>query len=944
MPDRPDLYLIDGHAQMFRAFFAIRTPMTSPVPGEPTNATYAFTGMLIKLFSHFKPTHAGMAIDPRGKTFRDDLFPTYKGTRDSPPETFAPQIPRMLEMCEAFGIKVIEAPGYEADDVMATLAARLEADCARIRLVSKDKDLMQCLTETVTLFDIHKDEELDLAGMLEKKGITPTQAIELQILTGDSVDNIPGVVGVGDKTGAKLLQEFGTIETLLERIDEIKGKRKENIIAARDQFDLVRTLVTLRTDTPVDHQLNDLAITAPDPTKIMDLCREFGFHRYPADVARLFGAEAPDDTAASNKNKTADANEEAGFGLFAGHGGEVVSSLIEPPADCQYESVTTTEQLQAVVDALNDADIFAFDTETLGLGPDTGLCGICLAWKTNHGVYIPTKLPPGDDATALSVAEVIAALTPALTDPKKTKVAHHLKYDYQVLKRAGLTCAPPFADTMIAAFLTGQPGMKMDDLALALLKRQTIPITQLIGEKKRGTDQRSMGDIELKVITPYAAEDADITLQLHGLLAKQVTAQGLDDLSDRIETPLVTVLADMEDRGITVDADVLRDQEDGLQKRIDILRREILDSAAIDFNPDSPKQLGDVLFNQLKMPAGKKTKTGYSTDSEVLQKLSERDDWPETVPEAARAIPALVLEYRQLTKLVGTYLVALREAIAEDGRVHCRFHQTGAATGRLSSSDPNLQNIPIRSDVGRDVRRAFVAADGQRLVAADYSQIELRLLAHLSDDESLIAAFHEGQDIHTAVAAQTFDVAPADVTREQRNGAKMINFGIVYGITAFGLARRLGEGTSRSEAQAIIDGYKQRFPGIDAFLGKCVQEAEADGYVTTILGRRRAIPQITSSHPQTRALGERLAINSVVQGSAADLIKLAMVQLDQRIADDSLPLAMLLQIHDELVCEAPEADAEAMGEILTDTMQSAMDLKVPLIAEASIGADWFAAK
>jgi len=945
--DSKTLYLIDGHAQMFRAFYAIRSPMTSPVTGEPTNAVFAFTGMLLKLFGNLKPTHALMCIDSKGDTFRHAFYPEYKGTRDAPPEEFIAQIPVMLKMTEDFGVPVVGLSGFEADDLMATFADRFAGEFDRIRLVSKDKDLQQCLSEKVTLYDIHKDEELDLEGLQEKKGVRPDQIIDLQVLTGDNVDNIPGVPGIGDKTAAKLIAEFGTVDNLLANIDQVKGKRRENIENSQSQFELARKLVTLKKDVEIDTAVNDLVLASPDGEHLVKRFKELGFGKYQGDAKRIFGLATNQAGGEDTKQKSVEQLDKTedlpgAFGLFAAMGESQEPASIEPPAHCRYTSVMSSTALADVVKAIAGASVIAVDTETLGLGSSTGLCGVCLSWEKDQGVYIPTVLP--DDAECLPEAEVIAALVPVLTDPNVVKVGHNLKYDIQVLSRAGVQISGPIYDTMIAGFLTGQPGLKMDDLALSLLNRDTIPITQLIGEKKRGQEQKSMGQIPLKVIAPYAAEDADITLQLYHLLKAEVDALGMAELANGIEMPLVDVLGKMEDVGICVDPAVLKAQQEELTQRIIAIKDEVLERAGTDFNPDSPKQLSELLFKGLGFKPAKKTKTGYSTDSEVLEKLAEDDEHSKKVKDAARPIPGLILEYRQLTKLVGTYLEALREAIADDGRIHCRFHQTGAATGRLSSSDPNLQNIPIRTDIGRRVRKAFTAAEGCKLVCADYSQIELRMLAHLSEDENLIAAFNEGVDIHTAVAAQTFDVAPKDVTREQRGSAKMINFGIVYGITAFGLARRLGGGVSRTEAQAIIDGYKQRFSGIDAFLQTCVLQAEEHGYVTTILGRRRAIEQIQSRNPQARALGERLAINSVVQGSAADLIKLAMVKLHTTIQNDSLPLTMLLQIHDELIGEAPDDQAHAMATVLSDAMQNAMPLKVPLLAEAGVSGDWFSAK
>ena len=557
-----------------------------------------------------------------------------------------------------------------------------------------------------------------------------------------------------------------------------------------------------------------------------------------------------------------------------------------------------------------------------------------------------------------------------LEDPAIPKVGHNLKYDWLVLKHAGVTLQGTAFDTMVAAFLCGAPGLKMDHLALAELGRTTVPINALIGErprKKADPPQKTMDQIPLRLITAYAAEDADITLRLHDVLAPRLEAMGMTSLATDVEMPLVEVLSTMEDHGITVNPDELDRQRAGLQKQIDALRESILDIARPEppaeasgddddaglteeadgpsFNPDSPKQLGELLFNVLKFPVQRKTKTGYSTDAEVLETLAALPDGELLdVPDHARPLPKLIVEYRTLTKLVSTYLVALVEAVRPaDGRVHASFHQTGAATGRLSSSNPNLQNIPIRTEVGRQIRKAFVAAPGHVLVSADYSQIELRVLAHLSEDAALIDAFQRDLDIHTAVGAHVYGVPLDEVTKDQRNHAKTINFGIIYGVTAFGLARRI-DGMNNKEAQTLIDEYKAGYPGIDRFMEACVEKATTDGHVTTILGRRRVIEQVQSRNPNQRALGERLAINSVVQGSAADLIKLAMVNLHRRLERDAVPAKMLLQIHDELVLECPEADAEAVSAVLVEEMQNAMELRVPLKVDPGVGKDWFEAK
>lgn len=943
MADQPDntLYLIDGHAQMFRSYHAIRGGMSSPVTGEPTNATFAFTGMLLKLFKDYHPAYAAMAIDSDdSKTFRHEIYPEYKANRSEAPEDFGPQVPRMLEVTRLFGVPVLEVPGDEADDIIATLATRLaEAHPdLRVRIVSKDKDLEQVLTDRITLFDAHTDTELDVPGLAEKKGITPQQVIDYQTLIGDSTDNIPGVPGIGPKTASKLLERFGTVDNLIAHVDELKGKQKENIEAAITSGDLnlSRQLVTLKRDVDCEVSLDEAKVGGIDGAALHGVFKQLGFHRHVTDLDHLLGNK-------KNADKPDDQGGLFGATLFdsGSTDGGVAVNLRKAEA-CDYRAIKTRDELDRLIKNLESQALIAVDTETIGLGHSAELCGICLAWEKDAAVYVPVASPNPDEH--LDRDTVLQSLKPVLENPGIPKCGHNIKYDLLVLKHAGVELRGIVFDSMIGAFLAGMPGQGMDALALSMLERELIPISDLIGPRKnasgRKVEQKTMDQVPLDLVTPYAAEDADVTLQLTGLLRPKIAEMEMTRLCDAVETPLITVLADMEDAGIRVDPEELDRQREALQARIDDLRDEIHETAGGAFNIDSPKQLAEVLFTKLGLPVIKKTKTGVSTDVEVLEKLCERDD----IEEELQRVPRLVVEYRQLTKLVGTYLVSLKEAIREDsGRIHASFHQTGAATGRLSSSGPNLQNIPIRTDIGREIRKAFVAEPGYRLVSADYSQIELRMLAHLSDDANLIQAFADGIDIHTAVAAQVFDLDLDDVTADQRAHAKVINFGIIYGVTPYGLARRI-EGLDLDGAKALIADYKARFTGIDRFLDQCVDHAVQHGYVTTILGRRRWIEEVNARNPQRRALGERLAINSVVQGSAADLIKLAMVNLHRRVLNESLPMRLLLQIHDELVIEAPEPDAEAMAAVLRQEMEGAMDLKAPLKVDLGIGEDWYETK
>ena len=954
MPNQGDtLYLIDGHAQMFRAYFAIRGGMTSPVTGEPTNALFAFTGMLIKLFKECKPTHAAMVVDPKGKTFRDDFYPEYKANRDEAPEDFVKQIPRMFEIAGLFGLPILEAPGFEADDVMATLAERIaqgklddEAPGLQLKLVAKDKDLEQVLGQRVVMYDVQTDETLDAQSLPDKRGITPEQVIDYQTLIGDSTDNIPGVKGIGPKTAVKLLEQFGTVENLVTNLDQLKGKQKENLEHARDTgvIELTRRLVTLKRDTPIDFKLADTqthGIEKIDGPALLELFRTLGFNRHVKDLQNLLTPGSKNNAGKQKKSEPKTDPPPIG-GLFGSIPHDTKTTIDDTSSitatDGDYTAITTKKQLDDLVNTLNKQKLIAVDTETVGLGHDAALCGVCLAWETGSGVYVPVRSPDPDNH--LDTPTVLESLRPILESDAIKKTGHNLKYDYLVLKHAGLHIQGIAFDTMIAGHLMGAPGIGMDDMALSLLNYHTIPISQLIGERGRGKTQKTMDQVPLELATPYSAEDADISLRLYNKLRPAIDDAEMTKLMDGVETPLIEVLAEMEDAGIKVDPDILDQQRENLTRRLDELRGDIHEAAGGAFNVDSPKQLAEVLFTNLGLPVIKRKKTGPSTDVEVLEKLAEREDLD---PEAQR-VPKLMLEYRQLAKLVGTYLVALKDAISQaDGRVHARFHQTGAATGRLSSSDPNLQNIPIRTDLGRQIRKAFIAEPGHVLVSADYSQIELRMLAHLSGDPKLTEAFLNDRDIHAAVASQVFGVPLDQVTPDQRAHAKVINFGIVYGITAFGLARRV-EGLDNNAARDLITGYRQRFAGIDTFLDACIEQAKTHGYVATILGRRREITQLHSSNGQTRQLGERLAINSVVQGSAADLIKLAMVNLHRRIINEQLPMKMLLQIHDELVFETPADHADQAADIIRDGMEHAMQLSVPLKVDVGIGPDWFNAK
>jgi DNA polymerase-1 len=933
------LYLIDGHAQFFRAYHAIRAGMTSPVTKEPTNLTYGFVGILLKLLKDYRPDYLVVAIDVAGdrESFRSEMYPQYKANRVETPDDFHPQVDRCLEILRTMDVPVIGAEGVEADDVIASVVRRLEAEHSdlRIRIVSRDKDLAQLISERTELLDIYKDETVTPETLFGVEGLQPGQVRDVLALMGDPTDNVPGVPGIGPKTAAQLVIRYGSVDELLKHLDEIKGKRRENLEASRETIDLAQRLVTLKEDVDVPLELEssrcDPASLPVEP--VLTIFRELGFNRHQSELQDLAGRDAATPPAAAPA--TPDFGAETLFPMEAARAPE--------PKRGDYRAVTTLEALDAVIEEARNAGAVAVDTETNSLSPMSAhLCGVSLSTTPGSAVYIPTRSP--EPESHLDTETVLERLRPLLEDPSVDKIGQNLKFDLNVLRRHGVRLRGVAFDTMVASYLIdpARSSHRLDVLALAFLKYTCIPISDLLGTGRR---QRTFDQVPLEQAVPYAAEDADVALRLRDALAPQLGAMGLDELFRTVEMPLVEVLAELEYNGIRVDPEELDRQRAKLADRIDELRRKISDAAPHPFNPDSPKQLAAVLFNRpdqeppgLGLKRLKRGKTGPSTDQEVLEKLAAD-------PAIESPVPALIVEHRQLTKLVNTYLVALKEVIDPDtGRVHASFNQTVAATGRLSSSDPNLQNIPIRTDVGREIRRAFIAEEGCALVTADYSQIELRLLAHLAEDDALRQAFREGLDIHTAVAADVFGVKRDEVTPSQRNAAKMVNFGIIYGITPYGLSRRLGPEVSVDDATTFIADYKRRFPGIEAFLARCVQMAREQGYVETILKRRRPIPQIESRNPMQRALGERMAINSVVQGSAADLIKLAMVDLHRALPQELPETHMLLQIHDELVFEAPSDQAEQVAAFARGRMEGAMTLEVPLVVETAWSTTWIDAK
>ena len=931
------LCVIDGYSQFFRAYYARRPYQSSSVTKEPTKLVAGFLDILIHLLETRKPEYLVVALDVSSDTgtFRSEIDPEYKMNREKAPDDFHPQVERCLQLLEAMGVPILGVEGAEADDVIATLATRLEGDQPELNVtvISADKDLAQIINPRTEIYDPQRDVQRTPEDIFKTEGVKAHHVVDVLSLMGDSVDNIPGVPGIGPKTAAKLILQYGTIEGIYEHIDEIKGKRRENLEGALPRLMKNRELVTLRDDLDFEFVLEDARCDLADlpVASIRPLLKELDFRRAPDRLAALAKAARP-----SRDDSSLDAGT-----LWADQDVDGAIQPADPKAT--YEAVLDAKSLAKVVQQARAAGTIAFDVETTGVDPMRHvLCGVSLAWKQGAAVYIPIRSP--EPQTHLGQAEVIEALRPLLEDPKVTKVAHNAKFDLNVLLVAGLRVADPVRDTMIASYVADatRSSHRMDALALGELNLDCIPISSLIGS---GKSQRTFDTVSLDRAVPYAAEDADVTLRLMQPIEKAVADEHMTPLLDDMELPLVRVLADMEFAGVLVDPDELDRQRVRLSEKLEALKDCIADASPCPLNPDSPKQLAAALFNDpgadppgLGLKPIKRRKTGPSTDVEVLEKL-------ESNPEIDTPLPGFILRYRQLAKLINTYLVSLKESInPRTARVHAKFNQTVTATGRLSSSNPNLQNIPIRSDIGRDIRRAFVAADDCVLVTADYSQVELRLLAHLSGDAALLQAFVDGEDIHKAVASEVFSIPLDEVTREQRGAAKMVNFGIVYGITPYGLARQLGEDTDVPRAAAIIRDYKARFPGIDAFLTECIEKARKDGYVETLCGRRRRIPEIDSVDQQRQSLAERLSINSVVQGSAADLIKRAMIDLHAQLPEIDPRAKLVLQVHDELVVETPATHADQTRDTLVTCMEHAMNLDVPITVDVSVSKSWYDAK
>ncbi|MFN0150737.1 MAG: DNA polymerase I [bacterium] len=931
------LVLVDGAAVIYRSYFAfIRNPLVNS-RGEETSAAFGVATTLLMILRAHKPDYLAFVLDTPEPTFRHERYPEYKATRERMPDALVAQLPRVRELVAAFAVPILEAPGFEADDIMGTLARDGDRRGIDVLLVSGDKDLCQLVSERVRLLSPGRDggvwNLLDAAGVRERLGVPPERVIDLLALMGDSSDNVPGVPGVGEKTARKLIEEIGGIDEILAAPERAPTKRVQDSLRDNRELALLsRDLVTLRTDLALTTQIEDLAMRPADATGLRALFETLEFHRLLTQVEAIFG-RAPGVASVARAEPgspplavagTAEKPPRASLAVLPGM---LALGDDAPRARAPgYRVIADAPALEAVVAQLRSAGAFAIDTETTGEDPmSCELVGISLACREGEAWYIPVAHRGGDN---LDLDSVRAVLAPLLVDPLFLKVGQNIKYDAIVLENHGVPLRGPFFDTMIASFLVNPEKRQhgLDRIALELLGHRMIPISDLIG---KGSGAASMSDVGIEDAAEYACEDADITLRLRNLLAPQLAEKELTHLFETIETPLIGVLMRMERSGVMIDVPRLRSMSALFEKEADALVREIHALAGHAFNVNSTRELGKVLFEELKLPARRKMKTGYSTDQSVLENLA-----------ADHAMPRKVLEYRHLAKLRSTYIEALPKLVnARTGAIHTSFSQTVAATGRLSSHDPNLQNIPVRSELGREIRRAFRPRRAEwQMASLDYSQIELRILAHLTGDPTLTAAFREGADIHRRTAARILKLAEEDVDDAARDRAKAVNFGIIYGMGAMGLAARLG--IPRDEAKRFIADYFATYPKVGGWIEETIAAARQSGFVATLAGRIRPLPELVDPNRGMQAFGERIAVNTRIQGTAADLMKIGMLAVDEILQRERLETLMVIQVHDELVFEGPVAELDSFLPRAGDALSRALPLDVPVEVHVSRGPNW----
>lgn len=898
------LFLVDGSALAYRSHFAFsRNPLTNS-RGEQTGAIFGFVRGLLKMIDDEQPTHVAVVFDTPEPTFRHKAYKEYKATRQKMPPDLVAQLPKIRAFTQALGVPLLEMPGYEADDVMGTLAQEGSAAGMSVYLFSGDKDFMQLVTEKILIYYTGRNDEpliLDAAGVKEKMGVLPHQIIDYLALLGDTSDNVPGVPKVGEKTAIELLETFGSLEGVLANADHVKRAAvRESLKTNVEQAKLSQQLVTIDTHVPLAIKVEELEYRGPDNQAASQLSREFEFNSL---LARFTEAA--------------------------------------PMISVNYQLVDTPEGVLALVEKLKTVPCFAFDTETTAADPlRAELVGMSFAWEEGRAYYVPVAAPllendlsdfVLEDAEGKRDLSLKKIFQPLLEDATAKKCGQNTKYDQLVLARYGVTIRGADFDTMIASYVLN-PGNRQHNLDLLCLEHFTyrkIPTSALIGSGKK---QKTMREVTPAEVARYAGEDADFTFRLYRHFEPKLRGTGLYELFETMEMPLVEVLRAMEWEGVTLDLPFLKNMSGELEAKLGLLMAELYEMAGEEFNLNSPPQLSKILFEKLKLPHKKRTKTGYSTDADVLEELAHH-----------HAMPAKLLDYRELSKLKSTYVDALPQMVnPHTGRLHTSYNQTVAATGRLSSSDPNLQNIPIRTELGRQIRRAFIPRKkGWKLLDADYSQIELRLVAHLAQDANMIEAFRNDEDIHSATSSRIFNVPMSEMTPDIRRSAKEINFGIIYGMGAYGLSKRLG--ISVDEAHQFITSYFVQYPGVNAFMIGTIADAHKNGYVTTMFNRRRYLPDIHSENQRVREAAERVAINTPIQGSAADLIKIAMLNIHRRMLKEELQAHMILQVHDELVFEAPESELEKLRALVLEEMSSAVHLDVPIKVEAGVGENWLEA-
>ncbi len=892
MSKAKSLYLIDGSSYIFRAYFGIRQ-FLSTSKGFPTNALYGFINMLQKVVKDEQPDYLAVAFDSKEKTFRHKMYADYKANREAPPEDLVKQFPYFEPLVQAYNIHGVRVPGYEADDIIGTLAKKSAKAGFRVVIVSGDKDMMQLIGPDIRMLDTMKNKWFGVEEVEEKFGVGPEQVIDVMGLMGDSSDHIPGVKGVGPKTASELIRKFGSIRELYERIDEVdKINLKDKLVQDKEMALLSRQLVTIDTSMELEGEIEDLKVRPSNNVALRKLFSEFEFS------SLIEGLRDSSDPGESS-----------------------------PKIESRYETILTEADFERWIKQLKELKVFALDLETTSLHPvQARVVGISLSCEEGVACYIPLAHRYLGVPDQLSHDWVFKELKPLLEDPKLKKVGQNIKYDLIVLRNEGIILQGVVFDTMLASYILNPSGRRhnMDDLARDYLGHTTIKYKEVVGtaSKEIGFDE-----VDVERATEYAAEDADITWRLYEKLSPLLKGSDLKLFLD-LELPLIEVLAEMEIHGMKLDQKHLQKLSEAIQKKIEEHKKKIYSLAGEEFNINSPKQLSVILFEKLGLPTVKKTKSGYSTDVSVLEQLAQDHD-----------LPDVILTYRQLGKLKSTYADALQEEIfSKTGRVHTSFNQTVAATGRLSSSNPNLQNIPIRTEMGREIRKAFTAEGNNHLLSADYSQVELRVLAHLSEDEALMDAFQMGEDIHTRTACEIFGTSPDRLDAEARRMAKAVNFGIVYGLSAFGLSRQLK--IFPKDAKKFIDQYFALYKNVKVYMEETVKQAREVGYTMTLMNRKRYLPDLKSQNRQVRESAERVAINSPVQGSAADLIKLAMIQLAKKISKKKLKSRMILQVHDELVFECPEEEEQEMRALVKKEMEEVVPLKVPLVVDMGWGENW----